>query len=213
MTILRVCFVGDSITAGTGDDDFLGWPGRLCHREAAKGHDVTLYNLGVRADTSELIHSRWKAECMARLPDNLPGALVFSFGVNDAAYEEGIGVRVSQGNSLAIARNMIAEAKQWKPVLWIGPPPVVEALQPFTLPSGQVFTFNNERCKALSDAYRNEAAILDVPYLDVFETLAAEERWSFAQKQKDGIHPLGKGYELLADMVGGWDAWRAWFDG
>ncbi len=213
MTTLRVCFIGDSITAGTGDDDFLGWPGRLCHRETLKGHDITLYNLGIRGDTSELIQARWKSECMARLPDNLEGALVFSFGVNDAAYETGEGIRVPMEKSIANARNILHDAKNWKKVLWIGPPPVAEDKQPFTLPSGQAFTFSNERGKLLSEAYKKEAAMLDIPYLDIFETLERLDIWKHAQEAKDGIHPLGEGYEVLTDLVSEWVAWRAWFDG
>jgi len=57
MTVLRICFVGDSLTLGTNDDEYLGWPGRIAKRERAAGHDVTVYNLGVRADTSEMIAS------------------------------------------------------------------------------------------------------------------------------------------------------------
>jgi len=52
---LRMCFVGDSLLLGTNDDNYLGWPGRLCRREREAGHDVSLYNLGIRADTSEKI--------------------------------------------------------------------------------------------------------------------------------------------------------------
>ncbi|MCW9034993.1 MAG: GDSL-type esterase/lipase family protein [Rhodospirillales bacterium] len=213
MTTLRICFVGDSITAGTGDEDFLGWPGRLCHEETLKGHDITLYNLGIRGDTSELIQARWKAECAARLPDNLDGALVFSFGVNDAAHEEGLGIRVPLEKSIANARDILKDAIRWKPVLWIGPPPIDEEKQPFTLPSGQVFTFNNERCKALSDAYKREAALMGIPYLDVFNSLDHQNIWKQSQAAKDGIHPLGEGYKILTELIGEWDAWRAWFDG
>ena len=60
MTILRICFVGDSITQGTADKEYLGWPGRLCAGERARGHDLTCYNLGVRADTTADIARRWR---------------------------------------------------------------------------------------------------------------------------------------------------------
>ena len=77
MTELRICFVGDSITNGTSDDDCLGWPGRLCSAERNSGHDISSYNLGIRAETSEQIASRWRAECTPRLPEPYPAALVF----------------------------------------------------------------------------------------------------------------------------------------
>ena len=44
MTELRICFVGDSITQGTGDDTALGWPGRLIAAARAQGHDFCGYN-------------------------------------------------------------------------------------------------------------------------------------------------------------------------
>ena len=50
MTQIRIGFVGDSITHGTGDETLLGWTYRVGQAEAAKGHDVTVYNLGIRAD-------------------------------------------------------------------------------------------------------------------------------------------------------------------
>ena len=78
---LRICFIGDSVTAGTGDDMFQGWAGRLCEMAWDEGHDVTGYNLGIRGETSPMIAARWRAECTPRLPDGVPAALVFAFGV------------------------------------------------------------------------------------------------------------------------------------
>ena len=123
MTQLRICFVGDSLTNGTGDHAFLGWPGRICRREVQAGHNITCYNLGIRAETTEMIRARWRAECTPRLLDSFPGALVFSFGTNDTAEEAGQ-TRVAAGRSIENARAMIAEAMDWKPTLWIGPPPI-----------------------------------------------------------------------------------------
>ena len=60
MTTVRICFVGDSLVLGTNDDAYLGWPARLVQRETRAGHDVSLYNLGIRADTSEMIAARWR---------------------------------------------------------------------------------------------------------------------------------------------------------
>ena len=67
MVQIRIGFVGDSITHGTGDETLLGWPYRVGQAEVMRGHDVTVYNLGIRADTSELVAERWQAECRARL--------------------------------------------------------------------------------------------------------------------------------------------------
>ena len=87
MTELRVCFIGDSLVLGTGDDDFLGWPGRVMQRERQAGHDLTMCNLGIRGDTTTMIETRWRAEAEARMPAETPCALVFSFGCNDMAMD------------------------------------------------------------------------------------------------------------------------------
>lgn len=211
MTALRVCFVGDSITLGTNDDTGLGWPGRLAQRERRAGHDVTAYNLGIRADTSELIEPRWRAECAARLPDVAPGALVFGFGINDTADQEGLGIRVPAEKSLAIAGEMLSQAKAWKPTLWVGPTPADGGRQPFRPAPGLVFNFDNGRIAEISDAYAELASDLEIPYLDLFTPLSSDANWPGVFAGDDGVHPTATGYAMIAERVAGWDAWRAWF--
>lgn len=213
MTVLRICFVGDSITAGTGDDDFLGWPGRLCVRERKAGHDVTLYNLGVRGDTSKLIEPRWRQECTARFPVDVPAAIVFAFGINDSAEDVGVGIRVPLAESLAAAKTVLTDAKAWKPTLWIGPTPVDEALQPMRPRPGMVYDFRNARIAEYSKAYSALAAELDVPFLDCFTPLAREARMAADLRALDGVHPLRDGYGLMAERVAAWPAWRTLLDG
>ena len=212
MTTLRICFVGDSITNGTADDACLGWPGRLCAAERARGHDVTIYNLGVRAETTAHIVPRWRQECAPRLPDHSPGALVFAFGVNDIAEEAGA-LRCPFVDSLANARRIVGEALAWKPVLWIGPAPVDESLQPLQPAPGVSYAFQNQRAADLSAAYGAAADELGVPFLDLFTPLAADRRYLESLKQADGVHPDAAGYAAIAEQVGRWADWRAWFDG
>jgi len=213
MTTLRICFVGDSLTNGTGDDTFLSWPGRLCAAERKRGHDLTCYNLGIRADTSTLIAARWQTECAARLPDLYEGRLVFAFGNNDTAIPEGSGeVRVPPERSIETARAILTEAKAWKPVLFIGPWPVEETKQPVS-PTGPVaYRFANARVAALSEAYGALAGELGIPYLDLYEALAHDARWQEISRRGDGVHPPQEGYALVAETVVAWVGWRAWLD-
>jgi len=212
VTVLRICFVGDSITLGVGDDAYNGWPGRLCQAEAARGHDVTLYNLGIRADTSELVRQRWQAECAPRLPDTVDGALVFAFGVNDMAEMGGTGIRVPAARSVENARAILTAARDWLPTLMVGPIPTVDDLQPYTYPNGLTFNFVSARAAALSTAYAELCAELDVPFLNLHEKLAGNAQWQACQRAIDGVHVSGDGYGLVADLVGTWPAWRAWFN-
>lgn len=213
MTTLRICFVGDSMTNGTLDAEYLGWPGRLCRAERSRGHDLTLYNLGVRADTSGMIEDRWEAECRARLPEHTPGALVFAFGVNDMAEELGLGLRVPIDDSLDIARRMMSAAAAWLPTLWIGPAPVDMARQPLKPAPGVSYDFDNERIGALSAAYAALSADLSIPYLDLFTPLSQDASWGQSVASGDGVHAISAGYERMANLIEAWPGWRAWFDG
>lgn len=212
MAVLRICFVGDSITLGVGDDAYNGWPGRLCRAETARGHDVTLYNLGIRADTSELVRQRWQIECTPRLPDTAEGALVFAFGVNDMAELGDTGIRVPLARSCVNARAILGAARDWRPTLMVGPIPTVDAMQPYTYPNGMTFNFVSARAAALSAAYAELCAGLGVPFLNLHERLADDVQWQSCQRAIDGVHVSGDGYALIADLVGAWPAWRAWFD-
>lgn len=66
---MRICFFGDSFVHGTGDDDCLGWPSRLCAEARSRCHDITSYNLGICRDTSGDVAQRWEREAGTRLPD------------------------------------------------------------------------------------------------------------------------------------------------
>jgi lysophospholipase L1-like esterase len=210
-TQLRICFIGDSITAGTGDDRFLGWPGRLSAHEHAAGHDVTLYNLGIRADTSEHLAARWEAEARARLPAHVNGALVFAFGVNDMAVERGKGLRVPIERSTAVAQAMLTTARAWLPTLWIGPAPVAEEGAALGPTPAITYEFMNDRLAALSGAYAKLAERVGVPYLDLFSALRATPAWQPAVVGGDGVHPTAEGYLLMAEVIRQWPAWRAWW--
>jgi len=212
MTVLRICFVGDSITNGTADDQCLGWPGRLCATERKRGHDLTLYNLGVRAETSDHIRPRWRMECQPRLPDHSSGAVVFAFGVNDIAEEAGE-LRCEPARSLANARAILAEAVAWRPVIWISPAPVDHEKQPLEPAPGVSYSFHNGRARDLVAAQSALAAELGVDYLDVFAPLSNDKAYLASLAAGDGVHPTAEGYARIAALVETWPAWRAWLDG
>jgi acyl-CoA thioesterase-1 len=212
MTAIRICFVGDSITAGTGDGEFLGWPGRVCAAEARRGHDISLYNLGIRGDTSAMIAARWREECEARLPPIYPAALVFSFGINDIAREADGTLRVEQDKSVAIARAMLTEAKAWKPTLMVGPTPVLKETLTLSLPPGPARELRDSRLASTTKAYAALCDEIGVPFLDIFTPLSSDVHFARAMAAGDGVHPTADGYAAMAALVERWPAWRKWFD-
>ncbi len=215
MTQLRVGFVGDSITNGTGDETLLGWTLRLGQAERARGHDVTVYNLGVRADTSEMVQARWEAECAARLQPAYACATVFALGINDSAHEKSAdndGLRVPLERSVEIIAGMARAARRFGPVLWIGPTPIEESFMPLWPFAGLSFAFENPVIAEYGRAYAAGAGEIDVPYLDLFAALADDSAWYAMLGKTDGLHPNAEGYEQLTALIAAWPAWRALLD-
>ncbi len=216
MVQIRIGFIGDSITHGTGDETLLGWPHRVGQTEVARGHDITVYNLGIRADTSGLVAERWEAECRPRLKPGLNCATVFAIGINDSAFEKSDamdGQRIERARSLEIIGGMLGTAEEFGPVLWIGPTPVVEAMMPITRLPGVIYDFRNDAIEEYNRAYIELAAGRGVPYLDLFTPLSIDPEWDAALRKSDGLHPNARGYEVMADRIGGWAGWRSLFDG
>jgi lysophospholipase L1-like esterase len=199
---VRICFFGDSFINGTGDDECLGWVGRLCAVERRAGADLTVYNLGIRRDTSEDILRRWKPEAAVRLPVDSDGRLVFSFGVNDLAPDDELGrPRISEGASLQNAHDILSEASAWRPTLMMGPLPVT---------SSQA---RNDQIRSYSEQLSGLCASLGVPYFDP-APFAAEvyETWRKEADAGDGIHPNAESYSALASAIHRWRPWRRLFE-
>lgn len=210
MASLRICFMGDSITCATGDATMLGWPGRLLAQEAKAGHDLSLYNLGIRGDTTRGVAARWEAECGARLPAGVAGAVVFAIGINDATEQDGV-IRVPVAEAVANMRAVLAAASARWPVLWVGPTPVDEAKQPMRTEEGFLRDKRNARTALYNTAYRDLAASLGVPYLDLLARLSEDAHWP--RQLADGLHPNPAGYTRMAAIIRDWDGWRALLSG
>ncbi len=198
---MRICFIGDSLVNGTGDDDGLGWVGRVVARARQGGRDVTAYNLGIRRDTSADVAERWTHEARRRLPAGHDGRLVFSFGVNDCADGDGDGPRVARvalDASLANARAILQAAREWLPTLMVGPPVYAESDRA------------NERIAVLSDGYARLCDGLGVPYLELFQVTRSSRAWVDEALAGDGAHPNRGGYAVVAEAVAAWPAWQEW---
>ena len=125
MEDIRINFIGDSYVNGTGDPQYLGWPGRVCAASTGKDAAITCYNLGIRADTSADILRRWQGEVAARRLKPHDARLVFGFGANDCWLEDGQ-PRVSRADSEKNAQEILSRAKDLLPTLMVGPPPGLE---------------------------------------------------------------------------------------
>lgn len=192
---LRICFVGDSFVQGMGDPECLGWTGRVCARAARAGGSITYYNLGVRRDTSADIRHRWREEVMRRLPPEVEGRVVLSFGTNDTTSQAGR-ARVALEESLKHARTILKDAAPWHPLL-VGPPYLCEPEQA-------------ARLRALSDGLSILCQELGVPFVEAFEALGRSVPWCADIAAHDGMHPRAAGYAVLAQFVADSPVWQAW---
>ena len=191
---IRICFIGDSLVNGIGDEAALGWAGRLCAMANESDIPVTYYNLGIRRNTSKDILLRWESECTLRLPGFCDGRIVLSCGVNDTAIENGK-MRVDFAESCANVRAILRGAKQYT-VLMVGPPPVLDDEQ-------------NERIESLSLAFARETKALGVPYIDLFSALCLDDIYKREVERNDGAHPRSEGYFKMARIIGSSPNW--WF--
>lgn len=200
MTI-RICFFGDSFVNGTGDDECLGWVGRLCSFERKLGANLTSYNLGIRRDTSQDVHRRWEAEAAARLPEDGSGRLVFSFGTNDSGRAvDGSGPRLPTDDAIELARSMLTRAASWLPCLVVGPLAVTADIE------------RNAIIRDQSERMRGVCERLDIPFLSTSPLIDdIYDLWRAEALLGDGMHPNASAYAALAGTVRDWPSWRSWF--
>jgi acyl-CoA thioesterase I len=207
----QIYFFGDSITLADNDSARCGWPGRLCAGLEKEGTALTAYNLGINGDTSRDIAARWQAETAARrLRGNGMGtaAFVFAYGFNDACNPDGKGLQVALSEALKLSRTMLGAASAIGPVLWIGPTPLDESINPFVGGSGIVWDIRNRDIGAYSRAYGELAGEIGLPYLDLFTPFSTSERYARALAAYDGIHPADDGYAMITEAVAAWQPWR-----
>lgn len=195
---MRICFFGDSIINGTGDDDGLGWVGRVVAQARRGGSDLTAYNLGIRRDTSGDVAARWMQEARLRLPAEDDCRLVFSFGANDCTDNGKGGPRVELAESLGSARAILVAARDWLPTLMLGPAIIADSDDA------------SRRVVALSAEFARLCASLSIPYLDLTSITSGSQIWVEEALAGDGAHPSSGGYSVIAEAVARWPAWRAW---
>lgn len=184
-----LCFFGDSIVQGIGDELALGWVGRLAQRSFAldrrRATALTVCNLGLRGDSSLRVAARWQEEASRRLRPGEDLAFVFSFGAADRPQQ------VPLPDAVAATRDMLSQAKARGRTLFVAPPPS----------SDLAWAAQN---RSLGLALLDVCTELSVPGFDLFAPLAASRRYLAALAAGDMIHPDAGGYAEMAGLLGAW---------
>jgi len=197
---MRIAFVGDSLTVGVGDPDYLGWVGRLCAAAPTAGLPLTMYNLGVRSETSRHIRGRLSRELPPRLLPRDEARVVLSFGVNDAKEENGRR-KVELSESVDNLFDIVTQVSKLCPLLMVGPPPVLDDA-------------HRARVEELSDVFGRTCEDMGVPYLEMCRELCRDATYlDSLVAAGDGYHPESAGYAAFAGRVAVWEPWKAWFVG
>jgi lysophospholipase L1-like esterase len=201
----RILCFGDSITLGYNDSAGLGWPGRLGRGLVHDGDSVAVYNLGINGDTSKDIAARWCDEAKVRSRD-ATGLMLFAFGFNDAAKADAGGVQVDLHTSVATARLILSTAKSLSEILWIGPTPLDETVNPMQTEFAS-WDMRNADIASYDEAYAELARDIGVDYLRLFPEFLVSPRYRAALEAGDRVHPGDDGYAMIAERIAGWDRW------
>lgn len=184
-----VCFLGDSLVQGIGDELALGWVGRLAQasfaKDPARATALTLCNLGLRGDSSLRLAVRWREETGRRRRPGEDMAFVFSFGAADHKFA------VAEDESLRAFRAMLAEASSLGRTLFLLTPPAHD-------PAWAA------RNRSLGQGLQAVCAELGVPAFDLFAPLAASATYMASLAAGDGIHPDAGGYGEMAALLRVW---------
>lgn len=210
----KVLVLGDSLVYGFGDPEGGGWVERLRRLTMAPDRPgAVFYNLGVRGDGVGQVKQRLDQEFRYRgeLRNRLPERLILSVGMNDSA-------RV--GNPLGRNRtdfdmfqaelsDLLDQAQQLCPVLFVGMTPVNEQAMPFS----EVLYYTHSDQWRYREATRLACVSRKIPYLDVLNLwLGRGEPWWLPLISADGLHPNVAGYRALLQDILTWDAFQTAVD-
>lgn len=203
---LRIVALGDSIVYGYGDPIGGGWVERLRrHWMSTEDEGHVLYNLGIRGDRVFQVAERLGQEYRYRgeLKNRVPDLIILSVGINDSP-------RLGRPDGRLFTpletfqkqlSNLLDQAQELCPVIFVGMTPVDEAKMPFL----DCFYFNHIDQYRLKEATKQACQSRGIPYIDIFEMwMARGGDWVRAHLSADGLHPNVEGYQALYNDVLNW---------
>ncbi|MGD1861483.1 MAG: GDSL-type esterase/lipase family protein [Leptolyngbyaceae cyanobacterium] len=204
----RIVAIGDSLVYGFGDPEGGGWVERLRRQwlqPEAPSHAI--YNLGVRADTTERVARRLVQEFQTRgeFRNRVPDLMILSVGLNDTC-------RVSKPDGRPLTEFQLFQAQMGElldtaqslcPTIFIGMTPVLEERMPFA----EILYYSHRDQWPYKEFTRAACEQRHIPYLDVYDLwLRRGDAWWRSRISTDGLHPNVLGYRALLEDITTWSA-------
>lgn len=192
---MRLCIIGDELVAGTGDPRALGWSGRVLARSSFP-EMPTCMSLAMPGETTKDMAGRWEREVLPRVSGTEQTRLIIAVGCADAVHGvSGPRTRLNLAN--------IADAALHRgiPTMFVGPPPLAGV--------------HSSALAELSSAVADVAARRELPFVNCFDPLVANDQWfedmavSETRNEAGLTLPAQAGYGLMAWLVlhQGWYEW------
>ncbi|MEK7510994.1 MAG: GDSL-type esterase/lipase family protein [Patescibacteria group bacterium] len=190
---MRIIIFGDSIAWGACDDEAGGWVTRLRNKYAAE--DISFYNCGISADSTDELLARFKTEATAR-SGGRKVAILFAIGINDSQYSGApSNTRVKPDTFISNLESLVSQAKEFTDsIFFIGLNQVEdEKLTPIPW-SNKEINYSSENVHQYDGLIKEVAEKHGVPFLSIWNLLVAADL-------EDGLHPNSVGHEKLAEAV------------
>ncbi len=201
----HILVFGDSITYGAWDIEG-GWVQRLRkfldQRSISSGeYDDLIYNMGVSADTTELLLKRLENETKnERLEGDGDTVLIFSIGVNDANFvrsKKAFMVTPQKFKTNLKKLTNIAKKLKSSEIVFVGLTPVDDPkLDP--IPWATHLSVKNSDVEHYNDVIKSFCDENKIHFVDVFSQLIS---LNYRKLLEDGIHPNSAGHEKIFEIV------------
>lgn len=179
---------GDSITYGEGDNEGLGWVGRL--RRSLLTTDCCVYNFGVCGDTTEDLLKHFVVEASSIRPDTI----VFAIGINDSKFPAN-----ETTNKVTLERfqkniqELIKFARDYTNKVYIVGATKVND----TAIRDSGTRFDNEIIQTYNKYLKEVSSLENLVFIETFDILDIDNDLA------DGLHPNAQGYEKLYQTLKG----------
>ena len=179
---------GDSITYGAGDEESLGWVGRL-RRRIEKDQYIETYNFGISGETSSDLLERFAIELKSVRPE-----LIFiAIGANDSLFRQGAehSTQVPRDVYKENLKKLFSLAKKASKYVFAIGLTIADDARTQPLPWGKAGkSYKAAFLKEYDEVLRATAEEEHIAYIDMWNTLSTGDL-------ADGIHPNAAGYEKM----------------